>query len=425
MKSAKVAILVFLSGCVCVWGQDQPLWVPVHKSSTITVLCLGEAERAELARRAKSGDVWAQDELGTQHVSECQGKNDAELGLELLTQAAAQGNAHAQLRLGELYQFGGPVKPNPKAAVAWLEKSAAQGYAPAQNNLGVIYLEGILTAKDEARAATLFLAAAEQDLPKAAYNAATLFDLGQGVVQDYAAARRWYQRAAERKDADAEYRLALLLEQGLGGPEDPVTAMRWMRRAAEDGSNNALVRLGFKSPAEADTVSSGYFQFKIAEAFFNGKGMAKDPAMALKFLEKSAQAGYPPAFLALGRMYARGDGVTRDEARAIGYLEAAIAKDPKSDMAYNVLAWTLITAEDTRLRNPKSALEYATKAIELSGGTQGYQLDTLAQALFQLGDVDGAVDAESKALLLQPDNDFYQKSLEQFKTAKSRPESVK
>ena len=209
----------------------------------------------------------------------------------------------------------------------------------------------------------------------------------------------------------------MLLEQGLGGAPDQVTATRWLRRAAEDGSNDALVRLGFKSPSEADTVSSGYFQFQIAQALFDGKGGAKDPDTALKFLEKSAQAGYPPAFLVLGRMYARGDGVPRDEGRAIGYFETAIAKDPKSAMAYNVLAWTLITADDSRLRNPKKALEYATRAIEVSGGTRAYQLDTLAHALFAVGDARGAVDAESKALDLQPDSESYRKSLEQFQKA--------
>lgn len=425
MTPSKVAITALVASCLCGWGQSDSSWVPAHKWSSETVLCLGEAERGELANKAKSGDVSAQDRLGTQYLSECQGKNDPVLGLDLLTQAAVQGDAHAQRRLGEAYRYGAVVKPNMQTAIAWYEKSAGQGDPRAQNDLGIIYLEGITSTKNESRAATMFLAAAEQDLPEAAYNAATVYELGQGLSQDYVEARKWYQLAAERRDSDSEYRLALLLEQGLGGLKDEVTAMRWMRRAARDGSNDALVRLGFKSPAEAETASSGYFQYKIAEVFFEGKGTAKDPAMALKFLEKSAQAGYPPAFLALGRMYSRGDGVPKDEARAIGYLENAVAKDPSYAMAFNTLAWTLITTEDSRLRDPKRALEYATRAIELSAGTQGYQFDTLAHAFFAVGDPNGAVDAESKALDLQPANEFYQESLAQFKAAKNHPAGVK
>ena len=87
--------------------------------------------------------------------------------------------------------------------------------------------------------------------------------------------------------------------------------------------------------------------------------MAQDQTKALKFLEKSAEASYPPAFLALGRMYSRGDSVNKDEAKALGYFEQAIARDPKYDMAYNALAWVLVTATDPKVRNTGKALEYA------------------------------------------------------------------
>jgi TPR repeat protein len=197
--------------------------------------------------------------------------------------------------------------------------------------------------------------------------------------------------------------------------------MRWLRRAAEDGSQDAQLKLGLKLPSEAQTLSSGYFQYQIARAFFEGKGAAKDTATALQFLEKSAAAGYPPAFLALGRMYARGDGVAKDEAKALGYFEQAIAHDTKNGMAYNSLAWTLITAENLKLRDPGRALELANKAVELGDGKEAYQLDTLAHAYFALGNFSEARKIEAKALALQPESDSYQKSLEEFKKLKDQP----
>lgn len=389
------------------------------------MLCLGEEERAGLAQRAAKGDVEAMDSLATQHLSACTGKNDSAKGMELLTQAALKGNAHAQLTLGEAYQNGKGVKRNLTAAIAWFEKSAAQGNPSAQNDLGVARLNGQGVDKDPVAAAKWFQSAADQDLEEAAFNLGTLYDRGLGVTQDYRMARKFYQQAAERKVPDAEYRLGLLLEQGLGGEKDADLALRWLRRAARDGSEDAQVKLGLRSPSQATSTASGYYQYQIAQAMFEGKGIAKDQAKAVLFLEKSAEAGYPPAFLALGRIYARGDGTAKDEAKAVGYLEQAIAHDAKYDMAYNTLAWTLVTAEDPGVRNPQKALGYAAKAVELSGGTKAYQIDTLAHVYFALGNFDRAIELESTALSMESDSDFYKKALSEFKLAKENSNTAK
>jgi TPR repeat protein len=119
-------------------GQSQPAWVPRHKVSGENVLCLGNAERATLAERARFGNAEAQDKLGTQQLSECAGENDPSLGVELLTKAALQGNSHAQLMLGKTYQQGGPVKQDMRTALTWFEKSAEQGNARAENDLGAM-----------------------------------------------------------------------------------------------------------------------------------------------------------------------------------------------------------------------------------------------------------------------------------------------
>jgi len=365
------------------------------------------------------------DSLATQYLSACTGKNDPARGMELLTQAALKGNAHAQLTLGEAYQNGKGVKRNLIAAVTWFEKSAAQGNANAQNDLGVAHLNGEGADKDAVAAAKWFQLSAEQDFDDAAFNLATLYDRGLGVPQHYRAARKWYQQAAERKLPDAEYRLSLFLEQGLGGEKDADLALRWLRRAAKDGSEDAQIKLGLRSPAQSTSTSSGYFQFQIAQAMFEGKGVVKDQAKAAEFMKKSAEAGYPPAFLALGRMYARGDSVAKDEAKAIGYFEEAIARDAKYDAAYNTLTWTLVTAEDPGVRNPQKALGYASKAVELSGGTKAYQIDTLAHVYFALGNFDRAVELEGNALAMQPDSDFYKKSLSEFELAKEKSNTAK
>lgn len=413
-------LAALLATCLGARGQFQPVWTPLHKESNELILCLPEGERANLAERARLGDVEAQDKLGTQHVSECPEKNDPVLGVELLTNAALKGNAHSQFRLAKTYQEGGPVQQNLQMAIELFEKSAAQGNPRAQNDLGVILLEGNVVARDENRAVMLFQAAAKQDFRPAAYNLAVAYDQGHGISQDYSVARQWYKWAGTHGDADAAYRLALLFEQGLGGSADEAQARNWLLNAAEDGSNAAQVKLGVRSLADADVVSSGYFHYQIAQILFEGKTMPRDPARALKFLEKSAEAGYPPAFLALGRMYGRGDGVARNETKALGYLQTAVVTDPNSAMAHNALAWTLITAEDLKVRDPHKALSHALEAVQLSSEKDAYPLDTLAHVYLALGDLDRAFEIEWRASFLQPENDIYRKTLEEIQTAKEK-----
>jgi hypothetical protein len=79
--------------------------------------------------------------------------------VDLQTQAA-QGEAKAQSRLGELYRDGQGVPQNYTKARQWYEKAAAQGYADAQLALGMLYYNGL------------------------------------GVPQDYTMARQWYEQAA-------------------------------------------------------------------------------------------------------------------------------------------------------------------------------------------------------------------------------------
>lgn len=424
MKLARIlaASLIFASVGFS-WSQTSSAWISASKWSSSSITCLDPAALPALEEKAANGDLEAADDLGSQYLSDCAGERKPSLGMSWLSAAASGGNVHAQVRLGQAYQNGEGVTKNMPAALAWYEKAAAQGSSRAKNNLGVYYLTG--TARNPARSAHLFEDAAAHGLVEAAYNLATLYDQGLGVRQDYAQARKFYRQAADNNDADAEYRLGMLFDQGLGGEKDSSAALALFQRAAADGSEDAQIRLGIKSPSEANTVNSGYFQYVIAQAMFEGKGMKRDPQLAFKFLEQSAEAGYPPAFLAMGRMYARGDGVNKDEAKSIAYLEQAIAHDSKYDMAYNALAWTLVTAADPAIRNPDKGREYALKAIETSGGKHSYEFDTLAHAYYGLGDLDHAVESEAKAVALEPANGSYQQALAEFKNARDRANPAK
>jgi TPR repeat protein len=76
----------------------------------------------------------------------------SKIDLPKLQTQAAQGNADAQYRLGDLYDSGDLVLQDYKQAAQWFEKAAAQGHMGAQNHLGVLYEYGNGVPRDSLRA---------------------------------------------------------------------------------------------------------------------------------------------------------------------------------------------------------------------------------------------------------------------------------
>jgi TPR repeat protein len=309
-------------------------------------------------------------------------------------------------------------------ASRWFARAADQKDPRALNNLGVSYALLEPPARNDSKAEQLFLEAAGKGVPEAEYNLGTRYDLGLGVPQNYQSARQWYTRAAEQKQPDAAHRLALLTERGLGGPKDAGTATTWLSKAADFGSEDAQIKLGRKSPSQARSPNSGYFQYVAAMSYLSGRGVPKDEAKAIGFLQKSADAGFPQAMVQLGTMYQYGQGTAKDEKKAQQYFLQSIARDAKYHAAYNNLAWLYVTTTDPRLHNAKKALDLATKAVELSNKKDGASLDTLAHAYFELGKVDLALENEQLAAQLAPEDDFIQKTLAEYKAANENRKSA-
>ena len=65
-------------------------------------------------------------------------------------------------------------------------------------------------------------------------------------------------------------------------------------------------------------------------------------------------------------------------------------------------AQSFLTCEPAELRQPQTAVEYVKRALAKSGETNSDYLDLLAQAYFQAGDADRAVENEEKALSSLP-----------------------
>jgi serine/threonine-protein kinase len=76
--------------------------------------------------------------------------------------------------------------------------------------------------------------------------------------------------------------------------------------------------------------------------------------------------------------------------------------EPSHAAAFNSLAWIWATCPDESRRDGKKAIEYATKACELTGWKDADFLSTLAAAYAECGQFKEAVAWQNKALALVP-----------------------
>jgi tetratricopeptide (TPR) repeat protein len=86
--------------------------------------------------------------------------------------------------------------------------------------------------------------------------------------------------------------------------------------------------------------------------------------------------------------------------RALGDYDESIRLDPRFDEAYLSRAWLLASCPNTKLRDPKKAVESATKACELTDWHQAHDLGGLAAVYAETGNVAAALKWHAKAIEL-------------------------
>ena len=245
---------------------------------------------------------------------------------ECFHKAAEQGNREAQFNIGSMYAEGIGVEKNWTEAAAWFTKAAAQGHAKAKANLCVMYAEGIGVEKNPAEA--------EKYLNDAVvtFEDFDLDDLDRKVVRSryplsgilrwrfhslcnnvwfaHSISEQWIHKLAERGRNDLALYFGDYFYQ-----RDWKEAVKWYRVAAENQASrigsgkyvHLLSRIGFiydeggygveEDNAEAikwyskavGTDKSKALALRLADMYFDGEGVGKDPRMAVSLLYQSME----------------------------------------------------------------------------------------------------------------------------------------
>jgi hypothetical protein len=121
-------------------------------------------------------------------------------------------------------------------------------------------------------------------------------------------------------------------------------------------------------------------------------------AAAIEDFNTAIKADPNSALAYHGRGQAHNRGKAFDKAAAD--FKRAIKLDPQFAEAHGSLGWLLATCPKAECRDGAQAVEVARKACELSGWTDANHLDTLAAAFAEVGQLDKAVETETRAVQL-------------------------
>jgi tetratricopeptide (TPR) repeat protein len=102
---------------------------------------------------------------------------------------------------------------------------------------------------------------------------------------------------------------------------------------------------------------------------------------------------------------------------ALNDYTKALELKPNDAAIHNNIAYLYVSANDESFRDKAKALEHAKKAAKLSKEKNAEILDTLARAYFINGQIKEAIEAENKALKLEPYNDEFKGRLREYEKA--------
>lgn len=314
----------------------------------------GKAKPAfeEIVKAAGNGNADMQLELGWRYFNGTDTETNFVKAAECFQKAAAQGNREAQFNIGAMYAEGIGVGKNWTEAAAWLTKAAAQGHAKAKANLCVMYAEGIGVEKNPAEAEKYLNDAVfvgrepEVTIPNDNISNDELIwrfhFFCNNVLFEHPISKQWIHKLAERGHVEA----AIHLGDDCYKQRNWKEAVKWYRAAAEKMGNNSryyvrmLSRIGFiydtggygveEDNAEAikwyskavGIDKSNASALRLADMYFDGEGVGKDPRMAVNLLYQSEYEDRNVC-RRLARCYINGEGVPENMfMAAIWWLKA-------------------------------------------------------------------------------------------------------
>ena len=192
-----------------------------------------------------------------------------------------------------------------------LTVKAGQGDAEAQYRLAQACQRGIEVKKDLRKSYDLMKQASDQGHADATGGLGYFHANGIIVKKDLATAAEYFRKGAEANGPRSKLNYGRALLYGRGVEKNVAEGVKWIDKALSDGVPDAC--------------------FAKGEFYFNGTfGHSQDYERAREYLQKAADADNAPAENMIGTLYRNGLGVPRDVVKAEHWFrKAAEQGDPK------------------------------------------------------------------------------------------------
>ena len=299
---------------------------------------------------------------------------------------AKKGDMDSQYKLATMYQFGNGTSMDHEKAIKWYKKASDQGHSSALSMLKNLKdteesyepldeefdlareSERLARQREEEEAGLSIeeLKEREKELEKkemhvdaengdlsAQSNLATDYFLDQEPTKAF----KWALLASKQGDASSQHTLGVLYKRGFSGQKANIKeAVKWLTKSANQGDDLALKEL--------------------FEMYYDGDGVPKDNKKAIKWLKERANNS-PYAQHQLAMMYEKGEGVTKDYKQMMKWL----IKAAKNDLTHAqvTLFVNYYYGDKGVLKDYKEAVKWIAKAAE-ADDTPFENFNTWAQA---------------------------------------------
>lgn len=230
-----------------------------------------------------------------------------------------------------------PTKAEPKksqSAPSTAKKNAGPSASEIQQTYdraeALWYGRGV--KENQVEAVRLYRIAAEAGHPGAQASLGLAYDLGKGgVAKSDQEALVWYRKSVKQKDRLGQYLLGTMYEDGQGVNKDLNEALRLYRLSAAQDYDPAVQKLRkleaatappAAPPAPAAPTMSADEAYRLGGKNWNGDGVAKNEAEAVRLFRIAAMQGHAAAATDLGFAYEFGRGVTTNLGEAVRWYKA-------------------------------------------------------------------------------------------------------
>ncbi len=262
------------------------------------------------------------------------------IALKWYRQAENSGHIFAQLKIAELYGWGGAkLYSDIEETKLRLQKAQKLGYCKEIEPKDYMRIEGFIKSNiRDYEHSIVCREFAERGLPEAQFYLGSCYEKGKGIPQNQREAAKWHLRAAHQGYLEAQLAIGLCFLFGRGVVPDLENAIIWFKKAAQQGSTEAQFFIGYcysnrncDNNEENDKNASMWYRLAMEQQDFINLCSRKiyveyDVCLCdfILMLRKEALKGDVDAQLWLGDWYRLGYGKIHDINESITwYMKAA------------------------------------------------------------------------------------------------------